>query len=230
VITALIDTVCAKLAEEDRLRTNRSEIRSIEATLRALEQIAISARDLSAALDVCEPYLGQQTVLPVRAQADVVARDLDASRQRFATNRKEQLALHTVGTKLQRASADLAERWKRYAQARQAPYLDLFQLVTYLPEVAARAPEINQLVVQMQGQAARPPRTQAQFDQFDERLADLGRRLDAVARLPAEVRAFLGSVVGGTATLADLTPEVQAWIVEGERATAFSISFAQRRG
>jgi chromosome segregation ATPase len=226
MITALVDTLAGKLAIEERLRTNQTEIRSIEATLRTLEQVATSARALAAELDLCAPYLSEQVVSNIRAQMNSVGGELEVSRQRFATNRKEWLLIQKAGENLKRVSDELSRHWQGYAQAKLAPYLDLLRLVTYLPEVAASADEINRLVAQIKEQAARPPRAQAQLDQFHQRLAELGRRLDAIARLPAEVRAFLGTVVGGTATLADLTPEVQAWIAEGGRATAFSISFA----
>lgn len=229
MITALVDTLAEKLALEDRLKTNQTEVRSIEATLRALEQVATAARTFMDELELCAPYFVEQTVVNFRAEADVVARELSVSRQRFATNRKEQLPLHTIGEKLKRVSVSLANQWKLYAQARLAPYLDMLQLVTYLPEVAASFGEINTLVVQMKGHAEKPPHTQAQLDLFHQRLRELGQRLDAVARLPESVRAFLSNVVIGSATLADLTPEVRAWIADGGREASFTITFSVRR-
>lgn len=229
MITALVDELAGKLATEERLRTNQTEIRSIEATLRALEQVAASARTLMDELELCAPYLSEPAVTSLRADADAVARDIRLSRQRFATNRREQLPLHNAGEKLKRASTSLAQGWQSHAHERLAPYLDLLKLVTYLPEVAASAGEINLLVTQIREHVAKPPRTQAQLDQFHQRLADLGRRLNAVAQLPAGVRVFLGNVVSGSATIADLTPEVQDWISAGGRANAFAITFTQRR-
>jgi hypothetical protein len=229
MITALVDTLVKKLAHEERLRTNQTEVRSIEATLRALEQVATAARTLTDELELCVPYLSEPALASLRADVDAVARDLSASRQRFATNRKEQLPLHNAGEKLKRVSTSLAQGWQSHAQERLAPYLDLLKLVTYLPEVAASAGEINLLVAQIREHVAKPPRTQAQLDQFHQRLADLGQRLNTVAQLPAGVRAFLGNVVSGRATVADLTPEVQEWISAGGRAAAFSISFTPRR-
>lgn len=229
MITVLVDRLAEKLAIEERLRINQTEIRSIEATLRALEQVAASARTLTDELELCAPYLSESALVSLRADADAVARDISASRQRFATNRKEQLPLHNAGEKLKRVSNGLAQGWQSHAHERLAPYLDLLKLVTYLPEVAASVGEINLLVAQIREHVAKPPHTQAQLDQFHQRLADLGRRLNTVAQLPAGVRAFLGNVVSGSATVADLTPDVQAWISEGERATAFSIIFTPRR-
>jgi hypothetical protein len=229
MITALVDTLAKKLAHEERLRTNQTEVRSIEATLRALEQVATAARTLTDELELCAPYLSEPALASLRADVDAVARDLSASRQGFATSRKQQLPLYNAGEKFKRVSTSLAQGWQSHAHERLAPYLDLLKLVTYLPEVAASAGEINLLVAQIREHVAKPPRTQAQLDQFHQRLADLGRRLNTVAQLPAGVRAFLGNVVSGSATVADLTPEVQEWISAGGRATAFSISFTPRR-
>ncbi len=229
MIVALVDTLTEKLALEDRLKTNRAEINSIEATLRALEQVAAGAEKLVEELDLCAPYLEAQAVANIQAQASDVARDLERSCVRFATNRKEWLSIQKAGENLQRPTKDLAERWQAYARNKLAPYLDLMLLVNYLPEVATSAGELNQLVRQLEEQVKRPPHSQAQLDQFQSRLNELGRRLDSVARLPLGVRAFLARVVDGKATFADLTPEVQAWISEGDRAAAFSISFSQRR-
>lgn len=228
MIVALVDMLAEKLALEDRLKTNRAEVKSIEATLRALDQVAAAARKLVEEIDLCSPYFEAQVVADIWAQASDVARDLERSRIRFAMNRKEWMHIQKAGESLQRPAKDLAERWQSYSRDRLVPYLDLMLLVNYLPEVAASASDLNQLVRQLEEQVKRPPRTQAQFDQFQSRLDELGRRLDAVARLPMGVRAFLARVVDGKATLADLTPEVQVWISEGNRAAAFSISFSQR--
>lgn len=229
MIVALVDTLAEKLALEDRLKTNRAEVKSIETTLRNLEQVAAAARKLMEELDLCAPYLEAEAVADIRAQAASVARELDVSRGRFAGNRREWMHIQKAGENLQRPAKDLAEHWQSYARRKLAPYLDLMLLVNYLPEVAASAGELSQLVRQLEEHVKRPPRTQAQLDQFQSRLGELGRRLDAVARLPLGVQLFLKRVVEGKATLADLTPEVQAWIVEGDRAAAFSISFSQRR-
>src|SRR4051812_20821825 len=104
MITALVDTLVKKLAHEERLRINQTEVRSIEATLRALEQVATAVRTLTDELELCAPYLSEPTLASLRADVDAVARDLSASRQRFATNRKEQLPLHNAGEKLKRVS------------------------------------------------------------------------------------------------------------------------------
>lgn len=229
MIVALVDMLTEKLALEDRLKTNRAEVKSIEATLRALDLVATATRKLMEELDLCAPYMDAQAVANIRVQTSNVARDLEQSRMRFATNRKEWLGIQKAGENLQRPAKDLAERWQSYAQGRLAPYLDLMLLVNYLPEVAASAGELNQIVRQLEEQEKRPPRTQAQLDQFQSRLDELGRRLDTVAKLPVGVRAFLARVVEGKATLVDLTPEVQTWIADGDRAAAFSISFSQRR-
>ena len=229
MIVALVDTLAEKLALEDRLKTNRAEVKSIETTLRNLEQVATAARKLMEELDLCAPYLEAEAIANIRTQAAGVARELDVSRGRFATNRKEWLSIQKAGESLQRPAKDLAEHWQSYARRKLAPYLDLMLLVNYLPEVAASAGELSQLVRQLEEHVKRPPRTQAQLDQFQSRLGELGRRLDSVARLPLGVQLFLKLVVEGKATLADLTPEVQAWIAEGGRAAAFSISFSQRR-
>lgn len=211
MITTLIADVCVKLDLEDRLRTTQSEVKSIEATYRTLDQIAALARSLTGAVKICEPLLEDLTVESILAQMAAVAEDLEASRQRFATQRKEQLALHSPRTKLQRAAADLTAGWQSYAQKRLMPYLELLRLVNYLPEVAASAAEINQLVALVRAEMTEPPISVAQLNQFEQHLGELGRRLESVARLPDEVHTFLNKVVDGTATIADLTPQTRCW-------------------
>lgn len=226
MITKLVDTLAEKLAYEERLRINHTEVNSIEATLRALQQVCSAAQILRNQLDLCTPYLGDQALASIRTNVDVVVRDLSTSQQRFATNRKEYLALHNIGEKLKPASSTLAQSWESFAQGRVAPYLDLLQLVAYLPEVAASRGDINTLVAQLREQIVSPPRTKAQLADFHEHLEQLGRLLDTIARLPEGVRLFLSRVIKKSATIADLTPEVRAWIDEGDRATAFAIIFS----
>jgi hypothetical protein len=231
VITTLATDTRQKLALAKRLKDAQSEVSAITVTLAELEKLAAAARQLAAAAQVCRGRLGEDTVRPVLAQAAQLTGEIAASRKRFATgeNRRENLTLNGTGRKLDRIAGDLRERWQRYAQERLAPYLELLALVVYLPEVAAREAEIRQLVRQISDQAKETPHSEAQLAQFDQRLTDLGRRLDSVASLSDEVRAFLMQVVAGKATLADLTPDIAAWLDEGDRTAAFAIMFVSRR-
>lgn len=230
MITALSAEVRARLTLAKRLKDAQSEVKAIEATVGELEKLAPNARQLAAAVQVCRERLSEDVVTPVRAQAALLADEIATSRERFvSTNRRETLPLNGAGKKLDRLARDLGERWQLYAQAQLAPYLELLALVIYLPEVAASEAEINQLVWHIRDQVKEPPQSQAQLAQFDQRLADLGRRLESVASLPGEVRDFLMKVVSSRATLADLTPAVSTWLGEGTRADAFLITFAPRR-
>lgn len=232
MITALLNATCAKIELAKRLKDAQSEVKAIETTQAELEKLLEAARQLATATEVCRGRLGEETIAPILAQAVVVVQEVHASRKRFAegTSRRENLALYNTGRKIQAAFKDLENRWQLYAQRQLAPYLELLRLVTYLPEVAASEHEIQQLVAQIRAQVTRPPQSAAQLGQFDQRLADLGYRLESVARLPDEVRTFLMKVVEGRATLADLTPSVRSWVEEGGRANSFSIVFAARRG
>jgi len=231
MITTILGDVSTKIELAKQLKEAQSEVKAIEATLAELDKLAIPTRQLASTVQTCRGRLSEELVAPVLAQAILAAQEVQSSRQRFAqgVNRRENLVLNNTGRKVEAASKDLSERWMIYAQQQLAPYLELQRLVAYLPEVAASEAEIQQIIAQIRAQIVKPPQNAAQLDQFDRRLEDLGRRLDAVARLPDEVRAFLMKVVEKRATLADLTPEVQAWINEGGRAAAFSISFSQRR-
>ncbi|NTV64832.1 MAG: hypothetical protein HGA65_15075 [Oscillochloris sp.] len=231
MITALLNDTRAKIELAKRLKDAQSEVKAIEVTRTELEKLLDAARQLAAATEVCRGRLGEEIIAPVLAQAMAVAQEVQASRKRFAegTSRRENLALYNTGRKAQAALKDLGDRWQPYAQAQLAPYEELRRLVTYLPEVAASEHEIQQLVAQIRAQVSRPPQSAAQLEQFDGRLADLGRRLERVARLPDEVRSFLMKVVEGRATLADLTPPVRSWVEQGGRADSFSIVFAARR-
>ncbi|PDW02614.1 hypothetical protein [Candidatus Viridilinea mediisalina] len=229
MIVTLVATVAEKLALEDRLKTNQAEIKSIEATLRALDKVAKTVREFTDQLEVCSPYLDKQVVADIRSQVQFVGQELATSRQRFATNRKEWLGIQKAESHLQRPIKDLADRWQSYASGRLSPYRELMRLVNYLPEVASSATELDQLVRSLEDQAKRPPRTQAQLEQCEGLLKTLGQRLDRVASLSIGIRAFLARVVDNQATLRDLTPEVQQWIAEGKREAAFAISFSQHR-
>lgn len=232
MITVLLDDVRAKLQLAKRLKDAQSEVKAIEVTLTELEKLADATRQLVAAAQTCRGRLGEAVIAPVLVHAAQALPEVQSSRQRFAeegANRRENLALYNAGRKIQSASKDLSERWQLYAQAQLAPYLELLRLVTYLPEVAASEHEINQLVAQIRTQIDKPPQSAAQLDQFDQCLVNLGQRLDKVAKLPDEVRAFLMQVVEGRATLANLTPPVRNWVEQGDRSGAFAITFVGRR-
>lgn len=232
MITALLGDTRTKIDLAKRLKDAQSEVKAIEATLAELDKLVASTRQLATATETCRGRLGEEVIAPIRELAVQAAKEVQSSRQRFAegVNRRENLALYNAGRKIQAAHKDLSERWQLYAQQQLVPYLELLRLVTYLPEVAASEHEIQQIVAKIRAQIASLPESAAQFDQFDQRLADLGRRLEGVAQLPDEVRAFLMKVVEGRATLADLTTPVHSWLEQGGRAGAFSIGFAGQRG
>jgi len=232
MISTLLNHTCAKIELAKRLKDAQSEVKAVEATQAELDKLLGTTRQLISTLEVCRDRLGEESISPVLTKATVVAQEVQASRKRFAegTNRRENPHLSDTGRKVQTAFKDLSNLWRNHAQAQLDPYLELLHLVTYLPEVAASEQEIRKLVSEISTQLARPPQSPAQLDQFDERLADLGRRLESVSRLPNEVRSFLTKVVERKATLTDITPPVWSWVEEGGRASSFSIIFAVRRG
>ncbi|MFV9504019.1 MAG: hypothetical protein AB4911_05570 [Oscillochloridaceae bacterium umkhey_bin13] len=136
MIVTLVEDIAEKLALEDRLKTNQAEIKSIEATLRALDKVAKTVREFTDQLEVCSPCLEAQAVADIRSQVQLVGQELAVSRQRFATNRKEWLGIQKAESNLQRPIKDLADRWQSYANGRLSPYRDLMRLVNYLPECA----------------------------------------------------------------------------------------------
>jgi hypothetical protein len=231
VITSVATETRESLAIAKRLRDAQSEINAIKVTLEELEKLAAAARRLEAAVRSCRGRLGEDVVAPVLSQARQLADEVAASRDRFArgASRRENLPLKTIGRKLERLIKGFDEHWHLHAQAKLAPYLEFRALVVYLPEEATSEAEISQLVRQICDQMKEAPRSDAELTRFDHRLADLGLRLEGVANLPNEVRAFLTKVASGGATLKDLTPTVADWIEEGQRAGAFAISFASRR-
>jgi hypothetical protein len=231
VITSIAAETRKSLADAKELRDAKDEIRAIEATLAELEKLAAAARQLEAAVQSCRGRLGEDVVAPVLSQARQLADEVAASRDRFAkgASRRENLPLNNTGRKLERLVKDFDERWQLHAHAKLTPYLEFLALLVYLPGVAASEAEISQLVRQIRDQMKEAPRSDAELTRFDRRLADLGLRLEGVANLPNEVRAFLTKVASGGATLEDLTPTVAGWVGEGQRAGAFAISFTSRR-
>lgn len=229
MITELASRVCDMVELAQRLKTNQAERNAMAATLAELEKLAEGATALSAALRTCRGRLGDNALAPTLAQAAQIGQEVDLSRQRFAGNRRENLPLNNAGRRLQTVSETLERLWRAHAQQRLGPYREMSKLVAYLPDTAASQAAIDQLFEQLDRQSARPPQSAAQLAQFDQRLADLAQLLSGVAQLSEEVRTFLGKVIAGAATVADITPEVSAWLAQDGRAASFAISFRAPR-
>lgn len=232
MITTLIADTRTKLTLAKRLKDAQSEVSAITVTLNELEKLKLGVRQFVAAIQTSRERLGEPVVAPIVDQAVLLADEIALSRGRFtanSSNRRENLALNNAGRKLDRLTKDLNERWQLYAQDRLAPYQELLQLIIYLPEATASASELNQLMKSIEAEMHTAPRDEKQLAQFDQHLVDLGRRLERVANLPIEVRAFLMKVAAGKATMADLSPGVTAWLNEDHRAEAFAITFTTRR-
>mgnify|MGYP001118482401 FL=1 len=230
MITALLKETCNNIEQAKHLKKAQSEIKDIEATSNELEKLLTSTRQLALTTTTCGERLGTAIIASVLAQLPPITQEVQNSKQRFnSSNRRETLALYNVGRKVQATYTDLSERWKLYAQDQLAPYLELLRLVMYLPEVAANQTKIQELTASIKQHAEKPPQNKAQLAQFDERLRQLGEYLDSIAHLPKEVQSFLGKVVEGTATLADLNSTILQWIQDSNRSSSFSISFITRR-
>jgi hypothetical protein len=225
VIVELAAEVQAKLALASRLRTNKNEANAIRATVRELESFVTDTRLLNVGLGICRARLEAEDVAIITTQAAQIAQEIDASRRLFIIHPQERPPINNASKKLKTVSGLLAARWGEYAKKQLEPYLELRQLVDYLPEVAADKANIDTLVNQIKAQGSSVPKTEEQLAQFDQRLAHLSSRLDAIAHLPDQVRLFLSKVVANTATMADLSPEVLTWIREGNREGAFAIRF-----
>ncbi len=229
MITELLGRTSAMVELAQRLKTNQTERNAMAATLAELDKLAEGVQALSAVLRTCRARLGDDALTQILTQAVQIAQDIDQSRLRFATNRRENLPLNNAGRRLQTLIETLAHQWRSHAQQRLAPHREMRKLVGYLPETAASQEQIDQLFEQLERQSGRPPQSEAQLALFDQRLVDLTQLLSGVAQLSPEVRIFLDKVISGGATVADVTPAVSAWLAQEGRAMSFAISFRATR-
>lgn len=221
-----IQTLTHRLESEAQLQRKHAEQKIMEDVLDSLKKVESTARSLMGKLAICTPYLDVTVAQELWAAVNSAGQNLDASLQRFAAEqRKEKASIDTIGKALDELESRLAKEWKKAAQKKVDPYRDLLLFKDFIPEIREHIHEITDILQSIEAHCSKPPQSSAALAQFHKHLSNLERLLDAVTQLPQDVRTFLIKILGETATVEDLTPQVRAWIDEGNRGSAFRISF-----
>ncbi len=104
----------------------------------------------------------------------------------------------------------------------------LLEALRHVPAYAGRVRDLKDLLRTLQAQLRSPYLTGSDYRLFKETLEEFEEAFETLQVSNSEViQDFLGKFVRGTATLADLVPEVHAWIKEQKIESSFYLRTAR---
>ena len=224
MIVSQAQKVRSQLATLKKLEEDEKNRKDIEATYDELRQVASTLRQFNTLYQLIHSRLDSQQNFYIISQVQQSDKDIEASHQAFAQQRRQVKTLRDVKQKLESLNQSTEAGWKLYAEAQLHPQLELLKLVKQLPEILGHLNEINNLKERLEQFTHRSPHNSKELAEFDQRLQKLAKRLSDLNLEPA-VKDFLNRVLRGEATLADLSEEILAWCQQGGRAKTFKITF-----
>jgi vacuolar-type H+-ATPase subunit I/STV1 len=217
---------CLLMAQVEDLKRLKTQRNSIRKTFEKIEQLQEVVELIRSLLLVLQPRLPVNDIKEILKNVEQLQRELQSSRQEFERQPDQSGSLEELRKKAQKLLTDLKERWKRYAEAYTRETLDLYYLVSRLPEVQAQQDIYEDLKAQVDHHINLPPFTLERVQKFDACLLQLKQQLSNIKGLNKDVQEFLQCILKGQATLADLSDEVLDWCRQKEHARAFAIRFA----
>jgi len=225
MIVELAEEACRQLDELDRLEIAKKEANDINATLKELAGIKITAIQLNELCSLLSERLPLRDIQSI--EIPKLLKSVQDSHTKFSHDRERRQvpALRDIASRLQALVVKIEGTWRKYAENLINPHFDLLELVRYLPEVREQEAILNGLKNQLQHHAAILPRTEVELLDFDQKFNRLKSRLANLENLHPDVRNFLRKAYNHQATIADLTDEVIRWCRQGEHAKVFRIDF-----
>jgi len=227
MIVSLVQESTELLREVHEREHARAEAQSVTDTLQALSALNEDVQQLHASLQL----LGQRLPTAERTAARQITErcmaQLGRSGEHFLTQPRQKSEIQAIHAQIQKALEGVHKAWQASARERMREPLDLYRLVSSLPEVAAHKATYDELLRQLQAAGTGVPTSAQHLLAFDQALARFTRQLQSIEGLNEGVKAFLLKTLAGTASLADLSDDVLQWCRQGRRAAAFSIQFAR---
>lgn len=224
-ITALSQQVCQHIEEIERKENMLSQAKAIKETHEILKKVETDARQFASLLLIYHDCLSPDERQKFIANALRLRTKLHESADKFESEPRQKGQLTQIDTQLQSLEREVEQAWQVYAERKAASAFDLLKLILHLPEVQTQKTYLIALQARITRSITFPPQTEADLQNYEQSLQELLAYLNSIDGLSREVSTFLLKVLNGEATVADLTDEVLHWCWQGERATAFAISF-----
>ena len=116
--------------------------------------------------------------------------------------------------------------WRQATEQSVRGYGDVLTIARQLPGMERDVDALQWGLAEFRRVAGKAPRTSQQRKTFEHQLEELALLAGAFDSLPSPVRAFLGQVANGDATLENLDPATLRWLTDHGHLAIFSIRFS----
>jgi hypothetical protein len=184
------------------------EVRNAAALPGRLENLEPALRALQGT-----QYLPAGDLIPDLEKLEVAGRNLEQCASTEAL-KDARFSVKDVNESLQRVEALVSKAWTARVQAEFGPLERLGTVLAGIPDTKTAGIALQNWATQALTSSRSTGPTAESLKQFVEAQTELAGRLDALGKLgiDAAVRAFLLEVASERATLANMTPEVLAWL------------------
>ena len=220
----LTTEVKTQIAAFKQLQSSATQVESIQATAAALEPVrSILARWISI-FPALESVFDPAQCSDLHERAATLHRRLHESKDKFATDFNQHEALTRIQSEARALEKATAQYWSQYAVARFQAQRELARFARLLPHMQGAMQDINTAVADLQDMAERLPVHPTEIQSFHAKLAHLDTLLRDLRGMDEQQTSFLNRLSRGTATLADVSPDLLEWCQQEELAALLKIS------
>jgi hypothetical protein len=227
MIIPLATKLREQVADFTRLRQSASQVDSIELTKSDLAAIRAKLEICTRMFLVLENCFSAEQNQLLRAELAVISRQLAESKRNYATEFNQHTALVRVQSRAQTLVDTMKGFWNQYAENRLRALRELARFARQLPRMQANLLAIESTFSQLEGLARKLPERATDVELFHSKLTQLSAALRNMEGMNPQQTAFLDKVGNGSATLADISPELLDWCRREELAPLLKISLGR---
>lgn len=220
----LTTEVKAQIADFKRLQNSASQVDSIQTTATDLGPVQILLTHWTSVYPALEPCFDAEQCGDLREQAKALVRRLRESKEKFATEFNQHTALARIHIAASTLEDKTEQYWTRYALAKLQAPRERARFAKLLPHMHAAMPAIEVAIADLERLATRAPSRPSDVEAFHTRLLQLDGMLRNMAGMDAQQTAFLTKLSNGTATLADMSPDLLEWCQREDLAPLLKLS------
>lgn len=211
MIVELSESTRRSVANYQQYKTRSARLGAIQSTEATLNEV----QTCLAALKIyphLRAYFAQDTNLELQRSATQLFASLQNLDRQFSTDYDQQGRLVYQQRAALKLNEDLAKAWRDYALPQVEELQKRHALVARLPQVERNAATFQEFFLRLRSSASSLPSQVAQIEKFHANLQKVRNQIDQVGNLDAKQQRFLTRVNAGDATLAEVTPELLAWV------------------
>jgi hypothetical protein len=225
MLVSLANQVRSRALTLDSLEKQSNEAVDLDATYRELVALRNSVNRVVSCYKLVKDLLPDEERVRLSTRFEQLGHAVRSSQHEFVIQPRQVQPLRQVAESLRLIEADLLANWTAWVKRRVNPLMSTYALVRSLPEMHQHRTEITLLNTEFQSLSQSLPSAE-KMGAFNTKVQRYEQLLSGISGFSSQIQHFLGKVVAGTATIADMDDEVLDWCRQPGHSSAFRIAFS----